>query len=136
MLKYYVIAVLAIAGGWHIYQKQLGGKDLLAGALDYADKNPGTSWAPRIDYYVGVMYLKRDKPGQARDTFLKLLADYPTSQYIPKAMIHLFRAAKDVHDWDNARMALELYVEDYPDGGDIGLAKAQLDKLYYEHGGR
>lgn len=133
-MKYYVIAVLAIAGGWHLYQKSLGDKDLLAGVNEYATKHPGETWSPRLHYYVGVIYAKREKHGQARDIFQKLLKDYPTCQFIPKSLVHTFRSSKEIHDWESATTALQYYVEEYPDGGDIGMVKTQLDKLCYEQG--
>ena len=134
MLKWYVIIVLTIAGTYHLYQKNLGDKDLLAQALEYADEIPGTKTAPAIEYYVAFLYNYQEKYDLSRDTYMKLLADYPTSHYIPKAMIRMSKASKEIMDWDTAVFALEIYVESFPDGGDIEIAKSQLDKLKYDHG--
>lgn len=134
MLKWYVIIVLTIAGSYHLYQKNLGDKDLLAQALEYADQNPGTKSAPAIQYYVAMVYTHQEKYDKSRDAFLQLLADYPTSHYIPKAMIRMSKASKEIHDFDTAIFALEIYVESFPEGGDINMATAELDKLKYKHG--
>lgn len=126
----FVLAVLAVYGVYIYGMKYVN----LDAPVAYAKKTPGSPWAPKINYYAGMAYYQRSEYPKSQALFMQLLLDHPTSQKLPKALIWLGDSASNNHDYDTAKMAMALYIEKFPDGKDIEIAKSRLDMLKYKHG--
>lgn len=123
-----------IAVGVLVYGVRYAGAHYhLHDALAYAKAHPESRKAPAIDYYVGLVYYQRSEYQQAQEAFTQLLTDYPTAQYLPKALLRLEDSAENDKDWDTAKMAASTYVQNYPDQPDFQLMKSRLDMLNYQH---
>jgi len=126
----YIMVVALICGSYYYVSRHVHFHDSLA----YAKKNPDPVWAPKIDYYVGMIYYRRSEYPLAQEAFTQLLTDYPTCQYAASALITLAGAAQENRDFKVARDALVRYVEEFPDGKDITVARKQLEIIKYRHG--
>lgn len=82
--------------------------------LVYAKKNPQASWAPAVDYYVGIVYYQRCEYPKAQEAFTQLLTDYSTGPYTARGLIRLSQAAMENKDWPVARQSLERFIEEFP----------------------
>ena len=102
--------------------------------LDVAKKNPSASWAPRLDWTVGMFCYQRSDYPNAQKAFTQLLTDYPTTQYAPKALFRLGDAAEGNGDWHTAREAYSRYIEEFPQGEDAAIMRKRLELINYHHG--
>ena len=125
-----VIIVLLVVWGAFYY---VGHHYDLNDTLKWAKKNRQSPWAPKVDYYVGLIYYQRSQFGPAQEAFTQLLTDFPTAQYAPKALIRMADAAESNLNWEAAKGALSRYLEEYPEGQDLEIAKKRLDILKYQH---
>ena len=132
-MRVYIILVAIFIGGSWAYNNYLGTLNPLEGMINVAVKRPDPVWSPRLEYWVAMIYYQKSDYGKAQEVFTKLLTDYPTAYCAPKALIRLNLSAQENRDWGAAKLALGRYIEEYPGGKDIALAKSSLDKLNYEH---
>jgi outer membrane protein assembly factor BamD (BamD/ComL family) len=129
MIKY-VIFVLALAGGSYYFSHNFS----LESSLRCVAQHKDASWAPRANYTIGFIYHQREDYGKAEEAFKQLLTDYPNSQFTARGLFYLEDSAEYAHDWDTAKTALDRYIEEYPDGHEIGLVRQRRDLLRYNHG--
>ena len=125
----FLIVVLALYGGYYYASKRYEFHDTLI----YAQKHPNKAWSGPVQYYIGLAYYQRTDYPKAQEAFTKLLELDPTGYYTPKVLIHLDDVAQYNRDWDTAKAALSRYIEEYPAGKKIELAKQRLDMLRYRH---
>ncbi len=128
-MKKFLIIVLALYGACYYVGSNYHPHDALA----YAKKHPQAKWAPAADYYVGFAYYQRGRYEPAQEAFNQLLMDYPTCQYVPKALVYLSDVQETNHDWEAAKSSLTRYAEDFPNGADISLVTKRLELLKYRH---
>ena len=121
---------MALYGGFYYVSKLYKFDDNMA----YVKGHKGASWAPKANYYIGVIYYQREDYPKAQEAFTQLLTDYPTCQHAAKGLVYWEGAAEYNHDWGSARTALDRYIEEYPDGEDIDLMKKRSEMLKYRHG--
>ncbi len=129
MIKY-VLFVLAVAGGYYYLSRNAS----LESGLQYIEQHKGASWAPRANYTIGFIYHQREEYDKAETAFTQLLTDYPTGQFVARGLFYLEDSAEYVHDWAAAKTALDRYIDEYPDGHDVGLMRQRRDLLHYNHG--
>ncbi len=102
--------------------------------LVYAKNHPEASWAPSVDYYVGLVYYQRSEYPKAQAAFSQLLGDYgATNYYGVKALPLAEDSAESNRDWDTARQWDQAYIDAYPNGRDIELMRKRLELLNYQH---
>ncbi len=128
-MKKIIFVLLLLYGGYYYASRRYEFHDTLA----FAKRHPQAKWAPAVDYYVGLIYYQRSDYAGAQEAFTQLLTDHPTATYAPKALLRLGDAAENNHDWETAKSALGRYVEEYPDGKEIELARKRLEILKYQH---
>lgn len=126
----YLLIILGLYGAYWYVAKHYEFHDTLA----YAKSHPGASWAPTADYYVGLVYYQRGDFPNASEAFTQLLTDYATSQYRERALFYNEDAAENNKNWDAARTLAQQYIEDFPNGKDIELARKRLELINYHHG--
>jgi len=80
-----------------------------ADAFKYAHEHPAASWAPGVEYAVGMAYYQRDDYPKAQETFAQLLTDFPTGQYEAHALLRLSESAEANRDWQTSKDALNKY---------------------------
>ena len=98
----------------------------LEDTLVYARKNPQASWAPALDYYVGIIYYQSTEYAKSQEAFTQLVTDYSTSPYVAKGLIRLSLAAEENRDWPMARQSLERFIEEFPDDKKRRFAEQRL----------
>jgi outer membrane protein assembly factor BamD (BamD/ComL family) len=125
-MKKFILFVLIIGGVWWYASHRFNFSDAVA----YAQKNPNASWAPGVEYSVGLVYYQREDFQKAEDTFTQLLTDFPTGQYEARALLRLSEAAEDNRDFPTAKDAVARYIEEFPDGPDRQLAERRKERLY------
>ena len=129
-MKKYLLAVALIYAAFHYGAKYLKFDD----TLKYAKQNKASDWAEPTDYYVWVIYYQRSEYPKAQEAFTQLLTDYPTGQYAARGLFMLGNTAQYNRDWETAKASLARYVEEFPAGADIELAKKNLELVRYQHG--
>ncbi len=130
MTKFLVI-VLSLYGAFYYASKHYQFDDTLV----YAKKHPEASWAPAVDYYVGLVYYQRAEYPKAQGAFTQLLGDYgATNYYGVKALPIAEDSAEYDRDWDQARQWNKDYIDNYPDGRDIEVMRKRLELVNYQHG--
>ncbi len=132
-MKIYLLVVAVICAIYYGYGKYVGGKDYLQSTLEYTKKHPDPKWSPMIDYYVGFTYYQQGEYTKAKGAFEQQLADYPTAQYAPQALVKLCLTAQELREWGTAKEAAARYIEEYPTGDDIKLMQSNLESLKYNH---
>ena len=125
----YLLILGALYGGYWYVAKHYEFHDTLA----YAKKNPGASWAPATDYYVGLMYYQRSDYKNAEEAFTQLLTDYPTSQYRELGLFYNEGAAENDGNWDSARTLTQQYLDDFPNGKHIDIMKNRQENIIHMH---
>jgi outer membrane protein assembly factor BamD (BamD/ComL family) len=125
MKRFYFFIVFCSAVWWYASDRFNFGD-----ALVYAQKHPAASWAPAVEYSVGLVYYQRDDFQKAEDTFNQLLTDFPTGQYEARALLRLSEAAEDNRDYPTAKDAVARYIEEFPDGPDRQLIERRKESLY------
>jgi outer membrane protein assembly factor BamD (BamD/ComL family) len=122
--------ILLILYGAYYYVSQ---KYEFHDTLDYAQKHPEKNSAPAIEYYVGMVYYQRSDYHKAQEAWGALLEQHPTDYYVEKALIDYSEAAQYNLDFETAKVALQKYLDDYPNGKKVDLAKQKLDLVKYNH---
>jgi TolA-binding protein len=102
--------------------------------LVYSHKHKEAAWSGPVDYYVGLVYYQRSEYPKAVEAFRQLREDHPEDSHMPRALIMLGDSAEYTQEWDLAREALSQYVEKFPNGRDVGLARSRLELVNYKHG--
>ena len=129
MIKWGVI-ILALYGGYYYFSRHVS----LDSSLKYVAQNKGASWAPRANYTIGFLYYQREEYGKAKEAFTQLLTDYPTGQYAAQGLFYLEDSAESVRDYPTARMALDRYLEEFPEGKKIEIMRKRSEMLRYQRG--
>lgn len=125
-MKKLVFFALLIGGVWWYATHKFDFHDTLV----YAKKNGGTSWAPGVDYSVGLVYYQRTDYPHAKEAFTQLLTDYPTSQYTAHALLRLADTDESLQDWQGAKEAYDRYLQDFPNEPDVNIAQKRREYLY------
>ena len=125
MKKLYLF-ILAAGGVWWYASHRFNFSD----ALTYAQTHAGASWAPAVEYSVGMVYYQRADFHKAQETFTQLLTDFPTGQYEGRALLRLSEAAEENRDYPAAKETLARYLEEFPDGPDRTMAERRKELLY------
>ncbi|MFA6092168.1 MAG: tetratricopeptide repeat protein [Elusimicrobiota bacterium] len=100
--------------------------------LRYSKTHPNRSTSPAVDYYVGMTaYLKSDYD-LAVPAFEQLLADYPTCQYAPNALVRLAGIHSEKYHWEPARAALQRYMDDFPQGSEIESVRRKYEFIKFK----
>ena len=128
-MKTFAMILLALYGAYYYVSKKYEFHD----TLEYAKAHPEKSNSAAIEYYVGFVYYQRSDYPKAKEAFAALLEQHPTDYYVEKSLMMYDDAAEYTFDWDTAKMVLQKYVDDYPDGKKIELAKSRLDMVKYHH---
>ncbi|MDD5304837.1 MAG: tetratricopeptide repeat protein [Elusimicrobia bacterium] len=100
--------------------------------LIYAKKNPQASWAPAVDYYVGLVYYQRAEYPKSQEAFTQLLTDYSTGPYTAKGLLRLSSAAEENRDYEVARQSLQRFLEEFPDHKDRRVAEQRLEYIKFK----
>ncbi len=82
--------------------------------LKYSHEHPNKDYSPAIVYYTGMSQYMRDKHENAITAFQQLLADYPTCQYAPLAMVRLGSSFMEKYRYAEAREVFDKYLEEFP----------------------
>lgn len=101
--------------------------------LAYAKRHPDPSWAPPVDYYIGMVHYAKDRYQPASEAFQQLLTDYPTSYYAPHGLFRLGQSYESMGNWQGAREAYEKYMERYPQGGKIQLVRSKYELIKFRN---
>jgi outer membrane protein assembly factor BamD (BamD/ComL family) len=125
-LKKFYLFVLIAGGVWWYATHRFD----FADALKYAQRHPAASWAPAVEYSVGMVYYQRSDYQKAQDAFTQLLTDFPTGQYEARGLLRLSEAAEGNRDYATSKDAVSRYLEDFPDGPDREIAERRKELLY------
>ena len=125
MRKFYFF-ILAASGVWWYASHRFNFSD----AMSYAQKHPNASWAPAVEYSVGLVYYQRSDYQKAEDAFTQLLTDFPTGQYEARGLLRLSEAAEENRDYTTAKETVARYLEEFPDGPDRRTAERRKELLY------
>jgi TolA-binding protein len=125
MKKFYFFVVIVSAVYWYA-SRRFNFSD----AMTYAQKHPSASWAPAVEYSVGMVYYQRGDYPKAQETFTQLLTDFPTGQYEARGLLRLSEAAEENRDWQTSKDAVTRYLEEFPDGPDRQIAQKRKELLY------
>ena len=125
MKKFYFFVVV-VSGVWWYASRRFN----FAEAMTYAQKHPAASWAPQVEYSVGMVYYQRADYPKAQEAFTQLLTDFPTGQYEARGLLRLSEAAEENRDYPAAKDALARYIEEFPDGPDRALAEKRKELFY------
>lgn len=124
-----LIAVAAVLYGTYWYASN---RFNFSDTLVYAKKNPQASWAPAVDYYVGLVYYQRAEYPKAQEAFTQLVTDYSTSPYTPKGLLRLSATAEENRDWPVAKQSLERFLEEFPDHKDRKVVEQRLEIIKFK----
>lgn len=124
-----LIIVAAVLYGTYWYASN---RFNFADTLAYAKKNPQASWAPAVDYYVGMVYFQRAEYPKAQEAFTQLLTDYSTGPYTAKGLLRLATVAEENKDWQVARQSLERFIEEFPEHKDKQIAAQRLEIIKFK----
>ena len=125
MKKFYFL-ILAASGVWWYASHRFNFSD----AMGCAQKHPEASWAPAVEYSIGLVYYQRADYPKAQEAFAQLLTDFPTGQYEARALLRLSEAAEENRDYSTAKESVSRYLEDFPDGPDRALAEKRKESFY------
>jgi len=120
--------ILAVIAGLAVY---IDSHYTLKDVLEYSQKHPDPSLSPKVDYYVAMAYSLRSKDAESIFAFQQLLTDYPTCQYAPRALILLGNAYSEKNRWDDARDSYQRYIDQFPEGPDIEIARKKYEIIKY-----
>lgn len=124
------LILLALYGSYYYVSKHYKFDDTLA----YAQKNPGSKMSAPTQYWVGMVYYQRADYEKAKAAFSSLLEQHPTNYYyIEKALIPYDDAAGYTFDWGTSKMVLQKYIDEFPEGKKVDLAKKRLELVKYNH---
>ena len=125
MKKFYLF-VAVVGGIWWYASHRFNFADTMV----YAQKHPQATWAPGVEYSVGLVYYQRADYPKAQEVFTQLLTDFPTGQYSAKALLRLSETAEENRDYSTAKDAVARYIDEYPDGPDRQVAERRKEMLY------
>ena len=125
-MKKLFFLLLVIGGAWWYATRRFNFSD----AMTYAQKHPQASWAPAVEYSVGMVYYQRADYPKAQETFAQLLTDFPTGQYEARGLLRLSEAAEENRDWATAKETLDHFLADFPDHPERGIAQQRRELLY------
>jgi outer membrane protein assembly factor BamD (BamD/ComL family) len=125
MKKFYFL-VMVVGGVWWYASHRFNFADTMV----YAQKHSSASWAPALEYSVGMVYYEREDYPKAEEAFNQLLTDFATGEYQARGLLRLSEAAEDNRDYQMARDAANRYIEEYPDGPDRAIAERRKEHLY------
>ena len=125
MKKFYFFVVIVCTVWWYASTRFN-----FADAFKYAHDHPAASWAPGVEYAVGMAYYQRGDYPKAQETFTQLLTDFPTGQYEAHGLLRLSESAEENRDWQASKDALNKYIEDFPDGPDRQIVEKRKELLY------
>jgi TolA-binding protein len=125
MKKFYLF-VAVVGGIWWYASHRFNFSD----TMTYAQKHPQASWAPQVEYSVGLVYYQRADYPKAQEVFTQLLTDFPTGQYSAKALLRLSEVAEENRDYQTAKESVARYIDEYPDGPDRQIAERRKELLY------
>lgn len=126
MKKLIIVGAVLYGGYWYV-TKNYRFEDTLA----HSKKNPGASWAPAVDYYVGMVYYQRADYPKAQEAFTQLLTDRSTGPYIAKGLLRLATVAEENRDYAVARQSFERFLEEFPDHKDKEVAARRLEAIKF-----
>ena len=124
-----ILVILALYGAYFYAGKHFQFDD----TLSYAQKHPDKSWSGPVQYYVGLVYYQRSDYPKAQAAFNQLLTGNTTAYNAQRGLIMLADSAENTREYDVAKDALSRYIEAFPNGKDLELAKQRLDLLKYHH---
>jgi TolA-binding protein len=125
MKKVYFLA-LAVWGVWWYATHKFN----FADTMTYAQKHPQASWAPAVEYSIGLVYYQRADYPKAQETFTQLLTDFPTGQYAARGLLRLSEVQDENRDWAGEKETLDKFLTDYPDHPDHNVAQKRKELLY------
>ena len=125
MKKIIILAALAYGAYWYASRHYDFDQ-----TLAYAKKNTAKEWSPAVEYYVGLAYYHRAEFPKAQEAFTQLLTDHATSHYAPKALVRQSEVAMENRDWATAKMAVDQFLQDYPDRPEARLVEKRKELLY------
>jgi outer membrane protein assembly factor BamD (BamD/ComL family) len=125
MKKVYLL-LLIVGGVWWYAAHRFNFSDI----MEYAKKNHGASWAPAVEYSVGMVYYQRADYPKAQETFTQLLTEYPTGQYEARALLRLSDAAEENRDWPTAKQTIDQFLTEFPDHPSRQLAEKRKELLF------
>lgn len=121
--------ILAVLVGMCVY---INSHYTMKDVLGYSKRHPNPDLSPKLDYYVGTAYYLKGKNPEAIEAYTQLLSDYPTTQYTPKALINLGSMYAEGSQWENSRTCYQKYIDDYPNGPDIGIARNAYENIKFK----
>jgi TolA-binding protein len=127
-LKKLILVIAVLYGTYWYASNHFNFSDTLV----YARKNPQASWAPAVDYYVGIVYYQRDEFPAAQAAFTQLLTDYSTGPYTTRGLLRLSLAAQENRDYEVARQSLQRFIEEFPDHPDRQVAEHRLEAIKFK----
>lgn len=122
----FMIFIAVVWGAWWYASKKVN----YSSTMTYAQKHPQASWAPAVEYGIGLAYYQRADYPKAQETFTQLLTDFPTGQYTARALLRLSEVAEDNRDWATAKETLDRFLADFPDHPDREIATKRRELLY------
>lgn len=96
----------------------------------FIKKHPTSKLIPSAHFWVGEFYLSGSKPNfkAAKESFMTVVKQYPTSQKIPKSLYRLGYIAKIDKKDKLAKQFMQNLIKKFPDTREAGLAKAFLER--------
>lgn len=122
-MKKWMIVAGALYGVYWYASNRFDFKDTLV----WAHKHQYSTWAPAVDYYVGVVYFQRNQPGNAQEALTQLVTDHSTGAYTAKGLLLLSSAAQENRDYEVARQTLARFIEEFPDHKEKPVAEKRLE---------
>jgi TolA-binding protein len=122
-----LILILAVlVGGWWYATHKFN----FADTMTYAQKHPQASWAPAVEYSIGMVYYQRADYPKAQETFTQLLTDFPTGQYAARGLLRLSEVEDENRDYTAEKETLDRFLTEYPDHPDRNVAEKRRELLY------
>ena len=125
-MKKLIFLALVVGGVWWYATHKFN----FADTMTYAQKHPQASWAPAVEYSVGLVYYQRADYPKAQEAFTQLLTDFPTGQYAARGMLRLSEVAEENRDYATEKEVLDRFLQEYPDHPDKNLAIKRREFLY------
>ena len=125
-MKKIMFFALILGGFWWYATHKFNFTDTMA----YAKKHPEATWAPAVEYSIGLVYYQRADYPKAQETFTQLLTDFPTGQYTARGLMRLSEVADENRDYTTEKETLDRFLTDFPDHPDRNLAQKRRELLY------
>lgn len=104
-------------------------RDAIPSLQDFMAVHPGSPLNADAQYWIGEAYYINREYESAKQAFLALGINYPTSRRLPDAMLRLGYIYADQNDRSKAVDVLQKLIESYPDSKAAGLARQRLQTL-------